>query len=63
MTQPVQPEYPLHTERLTLRPVTLNDVIAVDGAEELFHELRDARVKIVLTTGFSRATRSRWCVA
>ena len=32
-------------------------VSAIDGAEDLFQELRDAGVKIALTTGFSRTTQ------
>ncbi|MFC5931336.1 phosphonatase-like hydrolase [Cryobacterium melibiosiphilum] len=32
-------------------------VTAIDGAEDLFRELRDYGVKIALTTGFSRATQ------
>jgi len=32
-------------------------VSAIDGAEDLFQELRDAGVKIVLTTDFSRTTQ------
>lgn len=32
-------------------------VSAIDGAEDLFQELRDAGVKIALTSGFSRATQ------
>lgn len=33
-------------------------VTGVDGAEELFRELRDFGVKIALTTGFSRSTQN-----
>jgi len=32
-------------------------VTGIDGAEDLFRELRDVGVKIALTTGFSRATQ------
>lgn len=50
-------------ERAYERFVDAGDVTAIPGAEKAITQLRDANVKVALTTGFSRSTQDRLLAA